>query len=295
MNYGIRPPGYCLPDETRIGAVRLQVSDLKRSRAFYQQILGFDVVNETSNSLRLAAHGRILIELQAGATTPLPPRHLGLYHFAILLPDRASLGRCLTHLAQRNVRLGASDHLVSEALYLSDPDGLGIEIYRDRPRPEWRTHGHEIAMATHHLDFESVMAAANGSAWNGMPAGTVIGHLHLHVGDIEEARRFYHEALGFDLMAWSYPGALFFSAGGYHHRLGTNTWAGPSATAPAATAPRLLEWDLVLPATGDVAAAAQSLLSAGFTVAPEEIGGSIATDPWGTEFRLTTAAASASF
>ena len=162
---------------------------------------------------------------------------LGLYHFAILLPDRQALGRFVTHLAEVGAHAGSADHLVSEALYLSDPDGLGIEVYADRPRASWTTSGDgderaEIVMATEPLDLRSLVGEAGGERWTGMPAGTVIGHVHFHVGAIREAEAFYHAALGFDKTAWTYPGALFLSAGGYHHHVGTNIWA---AGSPAAT------------------------------------------------------------
>jgi catechol 2,3-dioxygenase len=211
---------------------------------------------------------------------------LGLYHFAILLPDRAALGRFLAHLARIGVRLGASDHLVSEALYLRDPDGLGIEVYADRPRSTWRWTNGELAMATEPLDSASVIAAGGGEPWTGMPGGTVMGHLHLHVGDIDTASRFYHAALGLDPTVWSYPGALFLSAGGYHHHLGVNTWAGRAAPASEQEA-RLLEWRMILPATSDVDAAAERLRSAGHAVALASEGW-LASDPWGTRLRLAT-------
>src|SRR5690606_12419673 len=169
-------------------------------------------------------------------------------------PDRAALGRILEHLVRNGIQPGAADHLVSEALYINDPDGLGIEIYRDRPRTEWTAVQRQLNMSTDPLDFEAVMAEARGEAWAGMPGGTVIGHVHLHVGDIEQARAFYHDAIGLDVMVWTYPGALFLAAGGYHHHLGTNIWAGPQATAPEPDEPQLLEWQLVLPEDGAVMA-----------------------------------------
>ena len=288
MTYGIPAPRFRLPDETHIGRVRLQVSDITRSLGFYQGILGFDVLERTDDRALLGTGSTGLIELRAGATRPTSGRRLGLYHFAILLPDRAALGRCLAHLEGSGIRLGASDHLVSEALYLSDPDGLGIEIYRDRPRSEWKVAEGQLAMTTEHLDLEGVKEAAGGEGWNGMPGGTRIGHVHLHVGDIDRARAYYHEALGLDLTVWGYPGALFFAAGGYHHHLGANTWAGPSAVPPSREEPRLLHWELVLPTAEAVAAVVDSLAQAGFSAAPEDVGGSIAADPWGTEFVIRT-------
>ena len=289
MSYGVRPPGFRLPDETRVGAVTLQVTDLERSLAFYESVLGFDVVDRAPDAIRLGVGSTVLVELRPGATAPLGGKRLGLFHFAILLPDRPALGRVLEHLADAGVRLGASDHLVSEALYLSDPDELGIEIYRDRPREEWTVRNGELAMATEPLDYEAVLAAGDGKPWTGMPVGTTIGHVHLHVGDIDEAKRFYHEALGLDLTVWGYPGALFFSAGGYHHHLGTNTWAGPHARPPGSEEPHLVKWELLLPTAEAVAAAADSVVRAGYSATPEEVGGSIAADPWRTVVALKLA------
>ena len=230
---GIRPPGYRLPDATRLGRVRLQVASLDRSLPFYEDVLGLRRLDRRDGVATLGASGdgTALVELheRAGAR-PVPRRgRLGLYHFAVLLPDRAALGRFLAHLAARGVRAGMSDHAVSEALYLTDPDGLGIEVYADRPRDAWRYAGRQLHMHTEPLDTASLLAAGGGAPWAGMPPGTVIGHVHLHVGDIDAAAAFYHAALGFDKVVWSYPGALFLSAGGYHHHLGTNTWAAGAA------------------------------------------------------------------
>lgn len=288
--YGLSPGGYRLPSAAHTGTVRLQVSDLARSIGFYEGLLGLHVISRDEERAQLGTpYGeRPLLELRTGAKT-LPTRRgrLGLYHFAVLLPDRPSLGSLLAHLVASGVHPGAADHLVSEALYLQDPDDLGIELYRDRPRSEWQTRGREIAMATDPLDGAGLIAAADGASWNGMPAGTTIGHVHLHVGDIQSAKSFYHDALGFDIVVSGYPGALFMSAGGYHHHLGVNTWAGAHARPPAPDEPQLLSWDLVLPSADDVAAAADSLASAGHAVTPEEVGGSMAHDPWQTPLRLT--------
>lgn len=186
------------------------------------------------------------------------------------------------------MHFGASDHLVSEALYLSDPDGLGIEVYADRPRSDWQSRDGELAMTTIPLDLEGVVAAANGERWSGMPAGTRIGHVHLHVGDLTRGEAFYHTALGFDKVVWSYPHALFLSAGGYHHHLGINTWAGPRATAPAPDEAQLLEWELLLPTDADVDAATASLEQAGHMVEEREDGANV-RDPWGTQLALRAA------
>lgn len=289
-DYGIRPPNYRLPEKSRPGRVVLQVSDLERSLAYYETVLGLRRLETSASRIVLGAHGSDvpIVELrERKGARPIPRRGLlGLYHFAVLLPDRPSLGRFLRHITEHGVRAGMSDHLVSEAIYLQDPDNLGIEVYADRPRSTWKQSGGELAMATNPLDTDDLLAAAGDAAWTGAPPGTSIGHIHLHVGDIDQAEEFYHKALGFDKMVWSYPGALFMSAGGYHHHLGTNTWArgSPSATDEDA---RLVEWHLVLPAQEDVEQTAASVSSAGYSIAKEG-DDYAATDLWGTRLRLGT-------
>jgi catechol 2,3-dioxygenase len=287
-SYGVAPKGYRLPAATRIGRVTLQVADLARSLAYYERVLGFRVLERSAGKAILGdqAGERPLIELrERSGANPVPRRgRLGLYHYAILLPDRAHLGRLLRHLAGQGERAGMSDHLVSEALYLSDPDGLGIEVYADRPRAGWRLNGAELAMATDPLNVDDLLQAAGAEPWSGMPAGTVIGHVHLYVGDLDQAAAFYHEGLGLDKIVWSYPGALFLSAGGYHHHLGTNTWAKGAPPATDADA-RLLEWEVLVPSQEDASAALSSLANAGVTVERVADGGT-ALDPWGTPVRV---------
>jgi catechol 2,3-dioxygenase len=228
----------------------------------------------------------VLVELhEKPGVRPVARRgHIGLYHFAILLPDRAALGRFVQHLAALGAYAGMSDHFVSEAVYLTDPDGLGIEVYADRPRSAWKAVDGQLSMTTIPLDVADVVAAAGGEPWTGAPPGTVIGHIHLYVRDLDEAAAFYHDALGLDKTVWNYPGALFMSAGGYHHHLGTNTWA---AGAPLSTDDdaRLLEWEVVLPSAADVERAGGSLERAGYEVAHDG-DGLAARDPWGTQVRL---------
>jgi catechol 2,3-dioxygenase len=177
-----------------------------------------------------------------------------------------------------------SDHFVSEALYLTDPDGLGIEVYADRPRSAWRHEDRQLTMTTIPLDVEALLRAAGGERWSGMPSGTVLGHVHLFVADLEWAAAFYHAGLGLDKTVWSYPGALFLSAGGYHHHLGINTWATGAVPAGLDEA-RLLEWEVVVPSFRDAAEALASLATAGGAVEPSADGG-VARDPWGTAVRV---------
>jgi catechol 2,3-dioxygenase len=285
---GVAPPAYRLPATLALGEVTLQVSGLERSLEYYQQVLGLRILSRSGREATLAAQDDdaplVRLREQPGVAPLAGNGLLGLYHFAILLPDRAALGRFVTHLSQSGVRAGASDHLVSEALYLRDPDGLGIEVYADRPRSTWHTNGREIAMTSEPLDLRAVVAAAKDAPWTGMPRGTRMGHVHLHVGDLERASAFYHDALGLDRMVWSYPGALFLAAGGYHHHLGLNTWAGAGARPAGDADARLIEWRMVLPAP-DLPAARASLEAAGHRVAESDEGWRVG-DPWGTTLHV---------
>jgi catechol 2,3-dioxygenase len=269
--------------------VRLQIADLERSVSYYERVIGLTLISRDGAVAVLgAADNTPLVELhELKGATPVPRRgRLGLFHFAVLLPDRPSLGRFITHLGELDVYVGSADHYVSEALYLTDPDGLGIEVYADRPPATWNVAEGQVVMATEALDVRSLVEAAGDTRWAGAPAGTVIGHVHLHVNDIDEGASFYHGALGFDKIVWNYPGALFLSAGGYHHHLGTNTWAA-GAPRPGPGDARLIDWDLVLPARSDVDAAAASLRAAGYTVTADDEAHR-AADPWGTALRLVT-------
>ncbi len=288
LDYGIAPPGYRLPAATRVGTVRLQVADLARSLAWYRRVLGLDLLERTERTAALGAPANTtpLLELRARpGAAPVPRRgRLGLYHFAILLPERVALGRFLRHLSEIGERPGMSDHCVSEAIYLTDPDGLGIEVYADRPRGAWRVEDRQLAMTTVALDVEGLLGIATAARWAGMPERTVIGHVHLFVGDLERAAAFYHAGLGLDQTVWSYPGALFMSAGGYHHHLGTNTWAA-GATPAGPDEARLLEWEIVVPAAADAAGALASLAGTGARVERAGEGG-VVRDPWGTALRI---------
>ncbi len=288
-SYGIAPPGYRLPAATHLGKVVLQVADLDRSIDYYQRIVGFSVLAHEGTAASLGpASGPAILELRERKGARAVPRRglLGLYHFAILLPSRAALAQFVRHLAAEGARAGMSDHLVSEAVYLTDPDGLGIEVYADRPRDAWQSADRQLVMATNPLDVADLMASADGGEWAGLPEGTVIGHVHLFVGSIESAARFYHEGLGLDKIVWNYPGALFLSAGGYHHHLGTNTWAAGAPPAGDDDA-RLLEWEVIVPTGDDAVRALDSIAGQGGTVERAPAGG-LARDPWGTAVRLRT-------
>ncbi len=246
------PAAPAIAADTSLGAVSLTVSDLARSRAFYESALGLSMREADDGTLAFGVPGgRDLVRLHGDASAPaLDRRATGLFHLAILFPTRLDLAHVLARLAQARWPLdGVSDHLVSEALYLSDPDGNGIELYRDRPRSEWRYADGQLEMATLPLDLRGLadeLATAEGPQASA-PAGTVMGHVHLQVADIAQAEAFYHGVLGFDVTVRGYPGALFVSAGGYHHHLGLNTWhsAGSGPAAPGAVGLRCYE--VVLP------------------------------------------------
>lgn len=286
---GIAPPAYRLPDTARVGGVRLQVADADRSLAFYRDLLGFHPLETLGpwggTRVRLgAADGTGLLELhEKRGVRPVPRRGLlGLYHFAVLLPSREALGACLMRLDAAGVQPGTADHDYSQSLYLTDPDGLGVEIYADQPRERWTIRDREIVGRVDPLDVDELVTLGEPYAWTGLPAGTRIGHVHLFVGDLAAAAHFYHEGLGFDRVGWSFPGALFLSAGGYHHHVGVNTWAAGAPPATDADA-RLIEWELV----GASASVAESLRERGFSTEDAE-GAIVAQDPWGIRVRVST-------
>ncbi|MCS0503957.1 VOC family protein [Ancylobacter mangrovi] len=282
-----------LPDALRMGAVRLRVSDAARSTAFYSGVLGLTVLGTAPDGVvRLGAGDETLIELEPVANArPRPRGTTGLFHVAILVPDRPALALVLRRLIERGVRLGASDHLVSEALYLDDPDGNGIEVYRDRSPRDWRWDGATVEMATYQLDMRSLLAElpADADIAAPMPAGTVIGHVHLQVADLTRARRFYVERLGFAVTTDRYPGALFVSAGRYHHHLGLNIWQSRGGGPAPANSVGLAHFEIVLPDAEAVEAASERLRAAGESPSPIAHGFSIA-DPWGTRLHVVSRA-----
>ena len=271
----------------RIGRVALTVHDLDHVGAFYQEAIGLQRIAGDSNSLQLGAGGAVLLELRRDPGAPRgSTREAGLFHTAVLLPSRADLGRWLTHAAKTRLPIqGASDHLVSEAVYLADPEGNGIEVYADRPRAEWRWAEGAIVMATEELDVQGLMAAGGGEAWRGAPAGATIGHVHLQVGAIPAADAFYGALLGFDLMC-RYPGASFLGSGGYHHHFGANIWNSRGARMRPERATGLAEVEIVA-ADADVLAAVRARAErAAMAPAPGRLA---LRDPWGTKIAVVAA------
>ncbi len=262
------------------------MADLDRSIRFYQDVIGLQLTAQDGDTATLGVEGTALLALRAvPGAAPVPQRATGLFHVAILLPTAADLGRALQRMIAAGIPVGQGDHLVSEALYLSDPDGNGIEVYRDRPRGTWRWQNVRVQMATDPVDLAALIAAAEreGTA-AAAPSGTTIGHVHLKVADIGEARSFFVDVLGFSVTA-EWPGAFFVSAGGYHHHFGLNTWqsrgAGP---APASTA-GLVSYSIVLP---DAAALERVVgrLNTGGIDYTRDGGNVLLRDPWNNQVVL---------
>lgn len=277
-----------LPPETCPRSVRLQVSNLTRAREWYTTVLGCRVLQTHATEVHLGAEDDavplIVLEERPGTRPTRPYTRLGLYHVALLLPSRAALGAFVRHLADQGIAAASADHLVSEALYLTDPDGLGIEVYADRPRTEWTYARGDVVMAVDPLDLRALATAAR-APWTGLPSGTTVGHLHLHVGDLAAASAFYVEGLGLHVMA-RFQGAVFLAAGGYHHHLAVNTWATGAQPAGGNEA-RLLEWVLLVPDPASAQTAAARLAAAGHMPETAAEGVWVVTDPWGTRLRVT--------
>lgn len=222
MNFHQKPVTY-------VGEVGLKVMDIEKMKQFYEEIIGLDVISQEQNKVELGAGGNVLLKLETmEGVMPKQSRYAGLYHFAILLPTREDLGKILIHLHQQGIQLGSSDHLVSEALYLSDPEGNGIEIYRDREPEQWNWSNDEVSMTVDPIDSQGLVEEAQKTPepWKGMPGATVMGHIHLHVSNLMEAKEFYIEGLGFEVVSRLGGQALFLADQKYHHHIGMNVWNG---------------------------------------------------------------------
>ena len=235
-----------LPASTHMGAVELTVSDVERSLGYYRDSIGLELLSSEGGEASLGAGGTELLHLVEESGARPADGYTGLFHFALLVPERADLAHWLAHAARDGVQLtGASDHFVSEALYLRDPDHHGIEIYWDRPRALWE--GQVSRMGTWPLDLDGLLAETPAAPFEGLSPGMTMGHVHLRVANVDDTVRFYRDVLGLDLMTQLGPQAAFLSAGGYHHHLGANTWESAGAPpAPAGTA-SLRRFTIVVP------------------------------------------------
>ena len=275
MNFHKKPRIYT-------GTVYLYVTDLKVSKQYYTETIGFKILDESTKTITFTADGvtPLLTIEQPEGVTPKEPKKTGLYHFALLLPTRQDLGAILRHFVEQQVRIGAADHLVSEALYLNDPDGHGIEIYIDRDPTVWEWANDQVKMTTDPLDGDGLIKEAEGTTWQGLPANTVMGHVHLHVDDLQQSQLFY-EAIGFHVVS-HYPQALFMSEGNYHHHVAINTWSGVGAEKPSPQSARLKAFTIIYP---DQATLDQSLAKLDSEVTTEE-NHHIVHDPAGNQLFL---------
>jgi catechol 2,3-dioxygenase len=279
--------------ETRMGAVHLTVADLDRSRRYYEDAVGLRVLDQDRGTLRLGApRGEALLALhEERGARPVDGGHTGLFHFALLLPRRVDLARWLVHAARNRVPItGASEHYVSEAIYLRDPDHHGIEIYRDRPREQWWDDEGNFRLGTAPLDLDDLFDALEGDEpFEAQPAGTTMGHVHLHVADVEETVLFYGEGgLGFETMALIPDQAAFLGAGGYHHHVGGNVWAGRGVGPPPPGTAALRHATILVPDAGELDRVAGKAEAAGGRPEPHD-DGVLVTDPGGNRIVLSVA------
>ncbi len=282
---------FVIHPDTRPGHIHLIVADLARALAFYQHVLGLQLHRQSDQTAYLGAGQADLLVLTGRSDARRVEGTTGLYHFAILTPDRPALAQALRRIIETRTPVqGFSDHGVSEAIYLADPDGNGIEIYRDRPREQWPFKNGRLQMVTEPLDVEGLLAelGTQPEPWSGLPASTVLGHVHLHVANIGQAEAFYSGVLGFELMGRYGPSASFLAAGGYHHHLGVNTWAGVGAPPPPADAVGLHWITICLPTAAELNRVADRVRNAGLPLA-EQAEGLLLHDPSQNGLILTVA------
>lgn len=260
--------------DAAMGVVTLTVADLGRSVAFYEENIGLTTQSKSASEALLGVGTRPLLRLQALPGARYAPRTTGLFHFALRVPSRLELARTIEHLARTRTSIdGAADHTVSEALYLHDPDRHGIEIYRDRPRDAWYDQNGNFLIDTHRLDIDGIMAELDGGSapWQGLHPATDMGHIHLRVAELEKSRAFYANVLGFGVMA-DMGSALFISAGGYHHHIGMNVWAGVGVPAPSCDAARLVSYEVLLPDADALDSVVERVKAAGYQPTQQEAG-----------------------
>ncbi|SFE62482.1 catechol 2,3-dioxygenase [Paenibacillus catalpae] len=280
--------------DTVLGAVKLNISSLAQSLRFYTEVVGLKILEQTDLTAVLTADGKtalvLLEQIPDAIIAPERRRTTGLYHYALLLPNRKELGLALKRLVAHRIPIGQADHLVSEALYISDPDNNGIEIYADRPRSEWKRDANgDYVMATDPIDWEGLLQeAGEEDITKGLPPETVMGHVHLHTVGIPESRAFYNGLLGFDIVGdYTQMRALFISAGGYHHHIGLNVWAGIGAPAPSPQSTGLDYFTIIFPDSAELSSVLERLLAAGISVQQQD-GAAYVTDPSSVRIKLTT-------
>jgi catechol 2,3-dioxygenase len=277
-----------LPSTLRLGAVHLTVTDLDRSVAFYEHAIGLRLHRREGGEAAMGAGEEDLLVLYEEPGAPRPGRHAGLYHYALLFPSREELARAALRLAATNTPIqGASDHGTHEAIYLPDPDGNGIELAADRPRERW-PKPLNYAGGPHPLDLDGLLAAVAGEEPRREAGpGLAVGHVHLHVGDLDQGVGFYCDVLGFELMTFMPGAAAFVSAGGYHHHLGFNIWRGYGVPPAPADRVGLRHWTVVLDDPEEVATVHDRVRAAGIATEDRE-GGFLVRDAWGIAVLFVT-------
>lgn len=279
---------YALTRPAYVDHSHLVVTDLALVSRYYQSMIGLKLIEKTASGEVLGVNGTPLLTLTTGKDVRTAPRNAaGLFHTAFLMPDRTELARWLRHAAHNNVALdGASDHLVSEAIYLSDPEGNGIEIYADRSHDVWKFHQDgQVEMATLGLDLQALYDSAPQDTWAGMADGTALGHIHLQVGNIPEADTFYRDVLGLKIMA-RYPGASFFATGDYHHHIAANIWNSRGAGVRTEAMTGLSDYALRFNDTAALDKAVAKLDELEIKSEKRD-GGVFLRDPWGIGLKLS--------
>ncbi|WNF36673.1 VOC family protein [Bacillaceae bacterium IKA-2] len=280
--------GFHSKPSTFIGHVKIKVENLERSLKYYQEVIGFKILEQTKTTVKLTTDGKssVLSIEQPENVEPRQAKTTGLYHFALLLPHRSDLANIVNHFIENRIQIGSSDHLVSEALYLSDPDGNSIEIYVDREPSAWVWNNGEVAMTVDPLNFANLLSSRKQEqSWKGLPAGTVMGHIHLHVSDLQKTEEFYTNGLGFEVVNRYGAQVLFISTGKYHHHIALNTWAGVGAPTPPKNSVGLESFTLILPDTSARDNLVANLKQLGLAVT-EVNGAFVTSDPSGNCIHL---------
>jgi catechol 2,3-dioxygenase len=277
-----------LPDELRLGPVHIAVTDLERSIPFYEDSIGLQVQHRENGTVAMGAGGEDLVLLEEQPDARPAGRHAGLYHYALLHPSREELARAAQRLLLTRTPIsGASDHGISEAIYLPDPDGNGIELAADRGRERWGDLTDPKTIGPEPLDMADLLGMVEGEEpRQRADPGLVVGHVHLHVGDVDRGLAFYRDVIGFDVMT-HFPSAAFVSAGGYHHHLAFNTWRGEGVPAVPPEAVGLRYWTVVL--DGDSLAALRERVEGAGIESEDREGGLLLRDPWNNAVLFTTA------
>lgn len=281
--------GFHQKPSTFVSHVRLKVENLERSLAYYQEIIGFDILERTSTTVELTADGKtsILSLEQPKGVKPKKPRTTGMYHFALLLPTKKDLADFVMHLAKNDVQVAAGDHLVSEALYIKDPDGNDIEIYVDRDPNVWKWSNGEVAMTTDPVNFQELLThQVPGESWQGLPKDTIMGHIHLYVAGLDKTEQFYVEGLGFEVVNRFGGQALFLSTAKYHHHIAVNTWNGVGAPRPEENSAGMDYYRLIYNDEAAVKATIANLEKIGATITQEN-DRIMTSDPAGNRIQLS--------